>query len=427
MRRGLIVWLAVFAVYAASLVFDAAPGQRYTADEVRVLLISRSIAKDGDVDLANQYRERQWRAFRTRPVLPRAAVLSGKQLLEPVGVGLPALVTPAYVVGGARGVQLFLAAMLALAVALAVALARRLVADPWATGTVVVLGLSPPMLAASTTISPEGLVAAILAGAAILALRLREETRTAWATWCAVLLALLPWIGLRFVVPGAVIALLMARWLRRRRRGLAGFVALELIFVSIVLYISIHDRLYGGWSPDSVLPPGQTGTGAHGLWEHLARAPRVLGLWLDPDAGLLWWAPAAAMALVGVWRLWRSRRDRLWKVAPEQVDVDVAAGLFTAVLIGGALSAVLLVPVLHGVWFAGHDVVAVFAFGAALAAWGAQRVPRVALVLFALTAVAAVWLLAAGVLAGDTGLDPPHGPLSPWDGLTGRLPAWPND
>ncbi len=426
MRSALVLWLVLFGAYACTMALNAEPGERYSASEARVLLITRSIVDDGDVDLRNQYHDRQWRSLRHHTLTPIATVLTSGRLLEPIGVGLPALVAPAYALGGPRAVELFLAALLALAVVLAAALARRLVPDPWATGTAVALGLSPPMLAMATTVAPEGAVAALLAGAALLALRLREETRIAWAAWCALLIALLPWIGLRFVLPGAVIALLMARWLRRRRRGLAGFVALELIFVSVLLYLTIHDRLYGGSSPDAVLPPGMTGTGAHGLGEHLHRLPRLVGIWLDPDVGLLWWAPGTVLVLVGVWRLWRTRSDRLWKIVPEQIDVDVTAGMSLAVVGAGLLSAVFIVPVLHGTWFAGHDMVAVFAFGAALAAWGAQRVPRVAVALLALTVFAGVWFVAAGLLAHGVGVNPAHGPLLPWGGATGALPSWPS-
>jgi hypothetical protein len=310
-------------------------------------------------------------------------------------------------------------------VVLAISLARRLTRDPWATAVVLVFGLSPPMLAAATTIAPEGLVAALLVGAALLALRIREETRLAWATWAALFIALLPWIGLRFVVPGAVIALALARWLRRRRRGVAGFVALELIFVSVVLYLTINDRLYGGLTPDSVLPKGVTGTGADSLGDYLGRLGRLGELWLSPTVGLLWWAPAAVLAGVGVWRLWRSRHDRLWKIAPEQVDVDVVAQLCTAVVAAGGLAAALLVASPHGVWFPAHDLVPVFAFAAALAAWGAVRFPRVAIGVLALSGLASIWFLAGGLLGHGVALNPAHGPLLPWGGAVDLLPGWP--
>ena len=61
-------------------------------------------------------------------------------------------------------------AMLALAFVLAAALARRMVPEPWATVGVGLVGLSPPAVAASTTITPGTAAAVLLAGAALCAL-----------------------------------------------------------------------------------------------------------------------------------------------------------------------------------------------------------------------------------------------------------------
>ena len=77
--------------------------------------------------------------------------------------------------------ELFLAAIAAIGFVLAAALARRLVPEPWATGAALVAGLSPPALMASTTIAPDAVAATVLAGAALLALRIRERPRRRWA------------------------------------------------------------------------------------------------------------------------------------------------------------------------------------------------------------------------------------------------------
>ena len=76
------------------------------------------------------------------------------RLMEPHGVGYALLIAPAYAIGGARAVQGQMLALLALAFVLAAVLARRMVPEPWATVGVAVVGLSPPALAASTTITP---------------------------------------------------------------------------------------------------------------------------------------------------------------------------------------------------------------------------------------------------------------------------------
>ena len=53
MRRALALWLLLFGVYAAT------SGSTTTAgDEPHYLLAARSLAHDADVDVANQYVER---------------------------------------------------------------------------------------------------------------------------------------------------------------------------------------------------------------------------------------------------------------------------------------------------------------------------------------------------------------------------------
>ena len=112
---------------------------------------------------------------------------------------------PVYAAGGRLAVQLAGAALLAAAFAAAVGIARRLVPEPWATAGVLVAGLSPPAVLGATTISSDPLAAALLAGAAALALLVREEVGgrfSVHAFWAALLVGAVPWAGVRFAAPG---------------------------------------------------------------------------------------------------------------------------------------------------------------------------------------------------------------------------------
>ena len=151
-------------------------GEDFTAGEAHLLLGARSWVDDGDVDLANQYAERQWREFTDRELEPSGTLVLGR-LREPQGVGMPLALSPAYALGGADAVELLIAALTALAFVLAAMLARRVVPEPWASAAVLVAGLSPPALAAATTVSPEPVAAALIAGATVCAVRVRERGR----------------------------------------------------------------------------------------------------------------------------------------------------------------------------------------------------------------------------------------------------------
>jgi hypothetical protein len=418
-RRAAVLWLVIFVAFAATAGLPASGGRDLSGPEAQTLLVAESIVSDGDLDLRDEYGARSWQSFFSGNLVPRAGPRNGR-LLDPIGIAFPLLIAPAYAVGGRVAVELFLAALAAGAFVLAAALARRIVPEPWATGAALVAALSPAALIASTTIAPDAVAATVLAGAALLALRVREQPRLRWAFWCAVLVAALPWLGAKFTPPAVVVALAAARWLRRRQRGLAGFVALEVVIFSVVLYVTVDDRLYGGPFPAAVLSdPGATG--ASGVGAHLARAPRLLGLWIDRDVGLLRWAPFGALAFVALWLLARSRRERLALALSSQIDVEVTAGLYVLVCGATVAFAAFLAPTIAGPWFAGHELVVILPFGAALAGWGLRRLPRTGYALAALTLAASVWVLAAPRVDVGTGLAPPAGPL-PWVGVEQVLP-----
>ena len=132
MARWVLLWLALFGVYAATLGIDAVGGSRYSAEEAHYLLAARSIVKDHDVDVTDEFAAREYREFFPRRLTPYGQRTEGR-LNEPRGLGLPLLIAPAYALAGPTGVELFLGAIAALAFVLAAALARRLVPEPWAT------------------------------------------------------------------------------------------------------------------------------------------------------------------------------------------------------------------------------------------------------------------------------------------------------
>jgi hypothetical protein len=266
---------------------------------------------------------------------------------------------------------------------------------------------------AATTIAPDAVAASALAGAAALALAARERPLARLTAWAGLLLATLPWLGVRFVAPALVVLVGVFRWPRRRQRGLAGLVGVEVALFSAVLFVSIDDRLYGGLTPYAVLPEGETPTGAHGLSAHLERWPRLAWLWIGPPQGLLLWAPVCALALVAVWLLVRSRRERLARVLGEQADVEVSAGFLVAVCAAAVLASAFLSPTIAGPWFGGRQLVVVLPLLGALASWGLRRFPRTGAALAALTLAATVWLLVAVRVDDSAGVAPPRGPL-PW-------------
>jgi hypothetical protein len=116
---GLVPFAVALAVYLLAFqTMDPAT----TGDEPHYLLTAQSIAFDGDVDLRNDYanRERTLRAFSVFPLdsnLHAAEYKESGELRPLHGVGLPALLAPGIGLGGltgARLVMVLIAALLAL-------------------------------------------------------------------------------------------------------------------------------------------------------------------------------------------------------------------------------------------------------------------------------------------------------------------------
>jgi hypothetical protein len=416
-RRDALLWLVLVAAYTTTLGVDARPGERYSPAEAHRLLTAQAVAQNRSLELTDAYRTRDWARFSDRPLTPTAPRRDGR-LVEPQGVGFALVTALAYAAGGPLAVELEGAALLALAFALAAALARRLVPEPWATRSVLVAGLSPPALAGATTIAPAAAGAALLTGAVLLALRVRAEPRLGPAGRAAALVALLPWLAVRLLAPGVVVAVALGRWLRRRQRGFTGLVAFEVILTSAVVLITVNERLFGGLVPSAVQPRDTPG-----LRELLGRLGHLLGVLVDRDAGVLRWAPWLALCGASLVLLLRSRRGRISRALPERVDVEVTAGLLAAVTAAGLTAAALAAPSLHGPWLVPGDVLVVLPAAGALAAWGARCAPRAAAVLALVTLAGSLWLVLGARLGAGAGLTPPAGPL-PWGGLQELLPRF---
>jgi hypothetical protein len=420
-RRAALLFLLLFGVYVSTLGIDAAPGLRFAGDEPHYLLAAESIVSDADIDLRDEYLHGDQREWYPHPLMTDGQLVEGR-LHEPQGLGFPALIAPAYALGGPTGVQLFLAALWALAWVVAAGLARRLVPEPWATAGPLLCALSPPALGAATAVYPEAPAALALAGAAALALRCRERPRLATALGCGILLATLPWLGPRFLLPGAVIAAALVRWMLRRGRGFYALIAAEAVFTSLVVYVSVNGSFFDGLTPKAAAEPGGGGVDTAFPEDWVARLPRLVAVWIERDEGLLFSAPVLALALLAMWLLWRSRRDRLTRVVPDQWNVEATALLLIAV--GGAqvLAAVFLAPSLSGEWFPTRLVAAGLPAAGALAGWGLRHAPRAGTLLGALTLAASVWLYAALRLGDETWSGPPD--EVPWGPLEVLFPRF---
>jgi hypothetical protein len=396
--RTAAISLAALAAYASTIGVHAFGRSEYAGAEPHHLLTARSLVDDRDVDVLNQYRDGAYRTFYPYLLLPEGELTDGR-LDEPHGLGFPALVAPAYAVGGAHAVEVLVAVLAALAAALSYRLALRVVPDPWAAGAAVAVGLSPTLLAYSSAVYPEVAAGAALAGAALLALELAESPTRVRAAACFALLAALPWLGIRFAPAALVVAGYAYLTLRAARRAVLALVGIEIVAFATAVYVGVNSRLYGGPSPEAA---GGGGTGAGGPLDYARRTARLATLWLDPRFGLVRWAPLLVLAFAGAWLFVRERRHGLGRAIPTLRARQSAAGLCAAVFGVQLLVAAFLAPRPSGDWFPGRQLVAAFPLAVPLVALGLRRFPRLGTALGLVTVAGGVWLWVAVRFGGYT-------------------------
>ena len=309
-----------------------------------------------------------------------------------LGLGFALLIAPLEGLGH-TAVAVVLAAVAALGFVLAALLARRIVPEPYASAGAGVAGLSAPAVAYAGTILPAATAGTLLAGATLCTVAAREAPRPAPVFGAAAMLALLPWLEPALLVPAIPVAAALYLWCRRGRRATMGLIAVELAAASLVLYVTLNEQLYGGPTPWSALPSGVSPTGAATVVEYLERLPRLVTLWLDPDAGLLRWAPVFALVFYAGWLLWRSRREGLARVVPERSGAEAAAELALAVVGAVLLTAAFLFATIDTEPFAARHLIPALPVAGALVAWGLRHAPRVGAVLAAATLAISAWQL----------------------------------
>lgn len=399
--RWLVIWLVLAGAYVATSGIDAVEGERYGGDEPHYLLIAESIVSGGEIDLADDYAARSYDGFFGGVLRPDGKPTEGR-LHEPHGVGLPLLIAPAYAVAGADGAVVALAALAALAFVLGGLLARRVVPEPWVAGGTLLVGLSAPALAYGSSVHPDLLAGGVLAGAVLLAALAREEARLRWVYGSAFLLAALPWLGVKFLPAALVVLVALVLWTYRNGRRLTALIASEVVFASLVIYATVNEQFYGGPTPYSALAGDASPTGADTVAEHLERLPRLLTLWVDPGFGLVRWAPVLLIGFVALWRLWRSRRERLARAVPGRA-AEEAAALLALATAGAVLAvAVFAAPEAGGDWLGPRHLVAVLPLAVLFVAWGLRHVPKPAAYVVAAASLAISVVVVADLAGGGS-------------------------
>ena len=292
-----VLWLSGVAAAVAPVAV--------TGDAPHYLVIARSVAADGDLDLRNDYDERRYADFYAGSLEPRHTNTSPWGEEYPFhGIGVSVLVAPAFAMLGVAGANATLIAVMAGGSALLWLAAWHLLRQAaaawfgWAT-----LVCSAPFALHAAAIYPDGPAAAAVAAALWLAALLHRGRAVPLVAVAAgsVGLAALPWLHARLALPAGIfgLALAWAIWRGQPERWTRLAWLLMVPIISLAGWIASALVMFDTWNPSAAILQRT----APGGWTDIARG--LLGLFADHQYGLL---PAAPVMAAGIWGLARFAR-----------------------------------------------------------------------------------------------------------------------
>ena len=327
-RIRLVIALVAVAIPTFLVAMGPSWWPALSGDEPHYLLYARSIWVDGDIELGADYNDGAYRSFyppdlppHTKPGVDTATRYSTH------GVGTALLLLPWYAVGGglaANSFTLLVRFAMALwlgAFALVLFELLRDIAgvDAARRGTLLAV-LTGPLIFIAPHLFPD-LPALTLSAAAYLILRRKPGVVGALAA--GLLVALLPWLGVKFFAMAAALTVvgtvMLSSLASKSRMRVAGL--LVPIVASVAVHMTFTWVLYGRLSPLAIYHGGSaTGLRPVGqgesLLDYLLDLPgamqSAIGLLIDQRHGLLMVAPQYLLAVAGFAWLWRRRRADFW-------------------------------------------------------------------------------------------------------------------
>ena len=320
-------------------------------DEPHYLVITQSLLYDGDLKIENNRKRGDYRAYFSGDLAPHV-IRRGRngEMYSIHAPGLPALILPAFAIGGYHGVVVLLILIASAACALAWWLAWRTTGSRsaawfgWAAVT-----LSAPFLLESYTVFPDGPGAAIVLTGFWALLRAESEradhpaapasdAARSWLPWLwhGAALAALPWLHTRFVVLAATLGgLILVRLARTSNPFTKATAFLAVPAAGAIAWLGFFLVVYGTLDPTAPYG-GDVGSS-------FAFLPNGFGgLLFDQGFGLLATAPVLAVAFIGFARARRLAVE--WLVVA--VPYLLAVGTYAMWWAGSSGPARFLVPLL---------------------------------------------------------------------------------
>lgn len=270
-------------------------------DEPHYLVITQSLLYDRDIQIENNHQRGDYRAYFAGD-LPPHSIRRGRNgaMYSIHAPGVPALVLPAFAIGGYHGVVVFLVLLSAAGCALAWWLAWRAsgsLAGAWF-GWAAVAACAPFLLESFTVFPDAPGAIVVLTGFWALMRAGWEKEGTARSTpfvWVlhGLALALLPWMHTRFSVLAATLGgLVLVRLAHTPNPLVKASAFLALPAISALAWLFFFTVIYG--APDPSAPYGSQPQNVLAFFPNGAG-----GLLFDQGFGLFATAPVLAIAIAG--------------------------------------------------------------------------------------------------------------------------------
>ena len=324
------LFLAALVAFNLGSVLMLGKGVGFSGDEPHYLLMDYSLIHDADLDLANNYRQRDYNAYMLKPVtIPQVHVVGGSRPGSQYSFhspGVSFMLLPFFAAGslfGKAGIVLWVRFGMSLFGALFALQVYLFVRDEWkdemkALIIWAVVALATPVYFYSIHVYPE-LFVCLFAFVVFRVFRAPSRLNGGRLILAGLLISTFIWFhALKYIFLAGPLAAYCLWVLTKKRARTLDFVKFLLFPVVVTAaYLLFQKALYGSYSLSAVswkgsLKAGETIAYARELlmgipfrfrWETLA------GYFFDQKDGLLFYAPIYFFSFLGMVELARKKRD----------------------------------------------------------------------------------------------------------------------
>ena len=336
-KKIFLIFIFVWAVFfLAGLKWN--PHQRPTGDEPHYLIIAQSLIKDHDLDLKNNYEQKDYRKW-GYPIEDFGQGHVSVNSIPPYqysvhNIGWPLIFAPFLALDGRNGIT-FLTSFLTALLFLNIFLLVKKVTQNSRVGLIIaiVTGFSVPVIIYATQIFSEIFTALLVL---YVFRKVIDKSENLIGQILPILaISFLPWIHVKYLLISLVLLIL---WVINNWRAKKRLFLTTIYIISLLILGYLFKHWYGSFSPNAQYPSVLAYD-----FKHLGQG--ILALFMDRTFGILAYAPVYFMALAGLYFLYLENKLLTLKLSVVFLSLFLVQAV-NAPMIGWAPAGRFLVTVL---------------------------------------------------------------------------------